>query len=104
MLDTLEDLPFLAGSFKPFTTMTPDEQDAYLANWQTSNLGVKRQAFVGLNRLAQMIYYMDARSWPAIGFPGAWVGRLDVGLGLDNQGALAANPNPNVFAYFKSAG
>jgi hypothetical protein len=100
LLDTFEDDPWLAGSWKPFTQMTPQEQDSYLNNWMTSSLGVKRQAFVGLNRLVQMVYFMDPRSWPDIGYDGPWVGRLDVGLGLDNQGPLAANPNPNVFAPF----
>lgn len=97
LLGAWEDYTFLAGRFGPFTAMAPAEQDAYFANWLESGLGMKRQAAVGLNRLAAMLYYMDPRAWPAIGYPGPWVGRLDVGLGLDNQGPLAANPNPNVF-------
>jgi hypothetical protein len=100
LLDTFEDYTFLAGRFKPFTTMTAQEQDAYIANWLDSSLGVKRQAGVGLTRLAAMLYYMDPRAWPALHYPGPWVGRLDVGLGVDNQGPLAANPNPNVFKKF----
>ncbi|MDB5097103.1 MAG: putative oxidoreductase [Cyanobacteria bacterium RYN_339] len=97
LLGTFEDYTFLAGRFKPFTMMTPAEQDAYLANWLDSGLGVKRQAGVGLVRLASMLYYMDPGAWPGIRYPGPWVGRIDVGLGLDNQGPMAANPNPNVF-------
>lgn len=97
LLDTLETMPWLAGRFTPFTRMGPEAQDAYLANWMGSGIGMKRQALAGLDRLVQTIYYMDPRSWEAIHFPGPWVGRLDVGLGLDNQGPLAANPNPHIY-------
>ena len=103
LLDTLEQWPVLGGSFTRFTAMAPEAQDAYLRNWQTSSVGTKRQAFVGLNRLAQMVTYMDPATWQGIGFDGPWVGRIDVGLGLDNQGELAANPNPHVFARYGSA-
>jgi hypothetical protein len=100
LLDTFENYTFLGGEWGRFSAMSPERQDRYLLNWQASSLGVKRQAFVGLNRLAGMLYYMEPRSWARIGYAGPWVGRIDVGLGLDNQGELAANPNPNVFKQY----
>lgn len=97
LLATFEDWTWLSLRFKPFTAMSPPERDSYLRAWMESPLGLQRQGFAALNKLAQMLFYMDARSWSLIGFPAPWVGRYDVGLGVDNQGDLAANPNPNVF-------
>lgn len=97
LLGTFEDWTWLSLRFKPFTAMSPSAQDGYLRAWMDSPLGLQRQGFAALNKLAHMLFYMDARSWPSIRFPGPWVGRFDAGYGLDNQGDLAANPNPNVF-------
>ncbi|MNT56169.1 hypothetical protein D3C72_1934510 [compost metagenome] len=58
---------------------------------------MQRQAFVGLNRIASMLAYMDERIWPRIGYGGPWVGRFNMGYGLDNQGPMAEPVNPNVF-------
>ncbi|MFN3430243.1 MAG: gluconate 2-dehydrogenase subunit 3 family protein [Candidatus Sericytochromatia bacterium] len=100
LLNTFEDMTVLALRFRPFTTMAPAEQDAYLRAWSDSPLGLQRQAFVGLNRLATMLHYMDARTWPGIGFAGPWVGKVNAGYGLDNQGPMSAPVNPNVFARY----
>ncbi len=97
LLGTFEDWTWLSLRFKPFTAMSAPEQDAYLRAWMDSPLGLQRQGFVALNKLAAMLFYMDERSWPRIGYAGPWVGRFDAGYGRDNQGDLAANPNPNVF-------
>ncbi|HEY9724621.1 MAG TPA: gluconate 2-dehydrogenase subunit 3 family protein [Oscillatoriaceae cyanobacterium] len=98
LLDTFEDWTWLALHFKPFTAMGPEEQDAYLRAWQSSPLALQRQGFSGLNKTCAMLFYMDPRSWPQIGYPGPWIGKFDFGLGLDNQGAMAAPVNPNVYA------
>jgi hypothetical protein len=100
LLNSFEDLHLLALKLDPFTAMPAEEQDRYLRAWMESPLGVQRQAFVGLNRISQMLYYMDQRSWPRIGFAGPWVGRLDVGYGLDNQGDNPAPLNPHVFSRY----
>lgn len=97
LLATFEDWTWLTLRFKPFTAMTAREQDGYLQSWMDSPLDLQRQGFAALNRLAAMLFYMDERSWAQIRYAGPWVGRFDAGLGLDNQGPMAANPNPNVF-------
>lgn len=97
LLATFEDWTWLSLRFRPFTAMSPAQQDGYLRAWMESPLGLQRQGFAALNKLAHMLFYMDERSWPRIGYAGPWVGRFDAGLGLDNQGDIAANPNPNVF-------
>lgn len=98
LLNTFEDQTWLALRFQAFTAMSPEAQDAYLRAWIDSPLGVMRQGAVALNKLSGMLFYMEPRSWKQIGYPGPWIGRYDFGLGLDNQGDMAANPNPNVFA------
>lgn len=97
LLATFEDWTWLALRHKPFTAMTAEEQDGYLKAWMESPLGMQRQGFAALNKLAATLFHMDERAWAQIGYAGPWVGRFDAGLGLDNQGAMAANPNPNVF-------
>lgn len=100
LLNAFEDFTILALRFKPFTGMSPTEQDAYLRAWMESGLGMQRQGFLALNKISGMLFYMDPRSWPQIGYPGPWVGRFDFGQGLDQQGEMKAPVNPNVFARF----
>ena len=88
--------------FKPFTGMSAFEQDSYLRAWMESGLGMQRQGFLALNKISGMLFYMDARTWPQIGYPGPWVGRFDFGQGLDQQGDMAAPVNPNVFTRFSA--
>ncbi len=97
LLNSLEDLTWLNLRFQPFSAMDAAAQDAYLSSWQQSSLSLQRQGFVALNKISAMLFYMDPASWPQIGYPGPWIGRYDFGLGMDNQGNLAANPNPHVF-------
>lgn len=97
LLNSLEDLTWLNLRFRPFTALDADEQAAYLRSWERSALGLQRQGFVALSKLTAMLFYSDPASWPQIGYPGPWIGRYDFGQGIDNQGDLAANPNPHVF-------
>lgn len=97
LLNSLEDLTWLNLRFSPFTQLDGPAQEAYLRSWERSALGLQRQGFVALSKIAAMLFYADPRSWPQIGYPGPWIGRFDFGQGLDNQGDLSANPNPHVF-------
>lgn len=100
LLNSFEDLTFLALQFKPFTAMAPTEQDGYLKAWMDSRLSMQRQGFLALNKVSGMLFYMDPRTWAQIGYPGPWIGRYDFGQGLDQQGDMAKPVNPNVFARF----
>lgn len=102
LLDTFEDWTWLALRFKPFTAMSPAEQDAYLRAWQSSSLALQRQGFNGLNKTCAMLFYMDPRSWAQIGFFGPWIGKFDFGLGLDNQGDMPSPVNPNIYAEYRA--
>ncbi len=53
-----------------FTHMSADEQDATLADWESSRLAVRRQGFQALRTLAFLGYYRDDRTWPLIGYSG----------------------------------
>lgn len=97
LLNSLEDLAWLNLRFEPFTAMAADTQVAYLQSWQRSPLSLQRQAFSALAKITATLFYMEPESWPQIGYSGPWIGQYDFGLGLDNQGDLAANPNPHVF-------
>lgn len=97
LLNSLEDMTWLNLRFEPFTTLSAETQDAYLKSWQSSPLGLQRQGFVALAKITAMLAYMNPRSWPQIRYPGPWVGRLNLGTGLDNQADMPANPNPHVF-------
>lgn len=96
LLDLFEELPALFGG-APFSDRPPAEQDAILRAWSAAPLWPARQGFTALNKLVATLFYMDPRSWDVLGFAGPWIGRIDMGLGLDNQGPMAAPVNPQVF-------
>ena len=58
------------GPARPFTQMTPEEQDAHLERWATSRLAVRRTGFQALKRLAAAIYYSSPLSYASVGYPG----------------------------------
>jgi hypothetical protein len=95
MLATLDRLAFLGGSLRGLAGLDPDRRRRYLAGWRDLGFAVSDRLWAGLVRLTGTLTYMSPATWPGIGFPGPWHGRLDVGLGLRNERPLAANPNPN---------
>lgn len=97
LLDGLESLTWTTGRLRPFSALAPADQAAYLAAWRDSPLAIQRRGFAAIARMTGTLSYMQPASWEAIGFPGPWIGRIDIGLGADNQGAMATSPNPNVF-------
>lgn len=58
------------GPARPFTRMTPEEQDAHLMRWATSRLAVRRTGFQALKRLAASMYYSSPLSYASVGYPG----------------------------------
>lgn len=96
LLDLFESFPSWLGG-APFSRRPASEQDALLRGWMEAPLWPVRQGFTALNKLTAMLFYMDPRSWPAIGFAGPWIGRIDLGLGPNNQGDMPSPVNPHVF-------
>jgi hypothetical protein len=58
------------GPAKPFTQMTPAEQDAQLHDWQTSRLAIRRTGFQAMKRLCCAIYYGSPETYASVGYPG----------------------------------
>lgn len=65
------------GRTSPFTRMSTDEQDAVVAEWQTSRITVRRSGFIALRGLVMAAYFQSEATWPAIGYPGPLPGIHD---------------------------
>jgi len=63
------------GSTKRFTSMSIDEQDACLRDWESSRLVVRRQGFQALKTMALLAYWRDDRTWVLLGYGGPLVKR-----------------------------
>ncbi|HET9451941.1 MAG TPA: hypothetical protein VFO83_13715, partial [Aggregicoccus sp.] len=53
-----------------FTRLSPEAQDAVIADWRDSGLALRRTGFQALRALAAGAYYSSPRVWPAVGYPG----------------------------------
>jgi gluconate 2-dehydrogenase subunit 3-like protein len=60
----------IAGSPRPFTRATPEEQDARLEAWRRSRLALFRSGYQALKRLAHATYYSSPEVYALIGYPG----------------------------------
>jgi len=58
------------GPPRPFTRMSPEQQDAHLERWATSRLAVRRTGFQALKRLTGAVYYSQPASYASVGYPG----------------------------------
>ncbi len=58
------------GRLRPFTQLSPAEQDRSLASWGRSRLAFRRTGYEAVKRLAGALYYADERTWTRIGYPG----------------------------------
>jgi hypothetical protein len=96
-LESLEELTWFQGHLQPFTALPRAAQEGVIRAWMQGSAG-QRQAMAALLRLIAFHHHVQPGSFGALAYAGPWVGRVDVGLGLKNRGAMAANPNPQVFA------
>lgn len=62
---------------KTFSTMSTDEQDAVLAEWQTSRITLRRTGFTALRGLVLAAYFQSDKTWAAVGYPGPLPGIHD---------------------------
>jgi len=58
------------GPPRPFTRMSPAEQDAHLLAWATSRMAVRRTGFQALKRLSAAVYYGSPETYASVGYPG----------------------------------
>lgn len=55
---------------RPFTELSPEEQDAVLREWRDSRIELRRSAFQALRVLVLTSHYSSPLTWPALGYPG----------------------------------
>lgn len=60
----------LDGRTRPFTQLSPDEQDEALRQWRDSRLPLRRSGFQSLQRLSLALYYCDPKVYAGIGYLG----------------------------------
>ncbi|MHB1846081.1 MAG: gluconate 2-dehydrogenase subunit 3 family protein [Deltaproteobacteria bacterium] len=60
----------LDGRTRPFTALSPTEQDRALAQWRDSRLPLRRSGFQALQRLCAALYYSDPRTAQTVSYPG----------------------------------
>lgn len=62
---------------RTFSTMSTDDQDAVLTEWQTSRITLRRTGYTALRGLVMAAYFSSPTTWPAIGYPGPLPGIHD---------------------------
>ena len=60
----------LDGRARPFTRLSPEEQDDVLADWRDSRLALRRSGFSALRKLTQAAWYAAPEAWADVGYPG----------------------------------
>jgi hypothetical protein len=58
------------GPPRPFTAMSPEEQDAHLRRWQTSRLAIQRTGYQAMKRLCCALYFSAPEAYAGVGYPG----------------------------------
>jgi hypothetical protein len=60
-----------------FSTMSTDDQDAVLDEWQTSRLTVRRTGYTALRGLVMAGYFQSDQTWAGMRYPGPFPGIHD---------------------------
>lgn len=55
---------------RPFTQLSPEEQDEVLEAWRDSSVAFRRTAFRALSGLAKSIYWGEPQTWARVGYGG----------------------------------
>ena len=58
------------GPPRPFTAMSPEEQDAHLRRWETSRLAIQRTGYQAMKRLCGAVYFGSPETYASVGYPG----------------------------------
>ena len=58
------------GPPRPFTQMSPADQDAHLRRWQSSRLALQRTGYQAMKRLCCALYFSDPKTYASVGYPG----------------------------------
>lgn len=69
---------FLVPTYRAWSALNEADRVAALEDWRTSPLGFRRQIYNGLRQLLLFHAYTDPTAWPDAGYPGPWLGRVDL--------------------------
>ena len=58
------------GPPRPFTAMSPQQQDAHLRRWQFSRLAIQRTGYQALKRLCCALYFSAPETFASVGYAG----------------------------------
>jgi hypothetical protein len=58
------------GPPRPFTAMSPQEQDDHIRRWQGSRLAIQRTGYEALRRLCCAMYFSAPETYASVGYPG----------------------------------
>jgi hypothetical protein len=58
------------GPPRPFTAMSPEQQDAHLRRWQTSRLALQRTGYQAMKRLCCALFFSAPETYASVGYPG----------------------------------
>jgi hypothetical protein len=73
---------------RTFSTMSTDDQDAVLSEWQTSRITLRRTGYSALRSLVMAAYFSSPSTWPAIGYPGPLPGIHDASASVWKGGGV----------------
>ena len=55
---------------RPFSQLSPEQQDRVLAGWKDSKVAFRRTLYRGLSYLIMSVYWANPATWPRIGYGG----------------------------------
>jgi len=83
------------GPARPFTQMSPAQQDEQLGRWARSRLPMLRTGYQAMKRLCAAIYFSAPETYASVGYPGPPYELVRaVNAAMAPAGAAPANPRP----------
>jgi hypothetical protein len=58
------------GPPRPFTAMSPEQQDEHLRRWQTSRFALQRTGYQAMKRLCCALFFSAPETYAGVGYPG----------------------------------
>lgn len=68
----------LVPTGEAWSALEPAERERALADWERSPLGFRRSIYQALRQLLLFHAHSDPAAWPTVGYPGPWLGRLEL--------------------------
>jgi hypothetical protein len=82
------------GSMRTFSHLTDDERALHWAAWPVSGLLLRRQASAAFRKFFGLVYFDHPSVWPAIGYEGPSLARLQHVQDAERPAAVVENDAP----------